>query len=64
MILKKLMKLKKFQKRIYEISRRILLEDFEKRLEVNLNLDEKNEIDTLGGFIFFSLEESLEEEKL
>ena len=31
------------------------LEDFEERLKINLNLDEKNEIDTLGGFIFFLL---------
>ena len=42
-------------KKSFEISARILVDDFEKRLEVNLNLDEKNEIDTLGGFIFFLL---------
>ena len=47
--------IKKISKKSFEISARILVEDFEKRLEVNLNLDEKNEIDTLGGFIFFLL---------
>tara|TARA_B100001939_G_C16853142_1_gene578399 strand:+ start:103 stop:939 length:837 start_codon:yes stop_codon:yes gene_type:complete len=47
--------IKKISKKSFEISARILVDDFEKRLEVNLNLDEKNEIDTLGGFIFFLL---------
>ena len=47
--------IKKISKKSFEISARILLEDFEERLKINLNLDEKNEIDTLGGFIFFLL---------
>ena len=47
------MRLKRFQKRALKYLREFFLDDFEKRLEVNLNLDEKNEIDTLGGFIFF-----------
>ena len=47
--------IKKISKKSFEISARILLEEFEERLSVNLNLDEKNEIDTLGGFIFFLL---------
>ena len=47
--------IKKISKKSFEISARILVEDFEERLSVNLNLDEKNEIDTLGGFIFFLL---------
>ena len=42
-------------KKSFEISARILIEDFEERLKVNLNLDDKNEVDTLGGFIFFLL---------
>lgn len=47
--------IKKISKKSFEISARILIEDFEERLKVNLNLDDKNEIDTLGGFIFFLL---------
>ena len=45
--------IKKISKKSFEISARILIEDFEERLKVNLNLDDKNEVDTLGGFIFF-----------
>ena len=47
--------IKKISKKSFEISARILIEDFEERLKVNLNLDDKNEVDTLGGFIFFLL---------
>ena len=47
--------IKKISKKTFEISARILIEDFEERLKVNLNLDDKNEVDTLGGFIFFLL---------
>ena len=47
--------IKKISKKSFEISARILIEDFEDRLKVNLNLDDKNEVDTLGGFIFFLL---------
>ena len=47
--------IKKISKKSFDISARILIEDFEERLKVNLNLDDKNEVDTLGGFIFFLL---------
>ena len=47
--------IKKISKKSFEISARILIEDFEERLKLNLNLDDKNEVDTLGGFIFFLL---------
>ena len=47
--------IKKISKKSFEISARISLEEFEKRLSVKLNIDEKDEIDTLGGFIFFLL---------
>ena len=47
--------IKKISKKSFEISARILIEDFEERLKVNLNLDDKNEVDTLGGFIFYLL---------
>ena len=47
--------IKKISKKSFEISARILIEDFEERLKVNLNLDDRNEVDTLGGFIFFLL---------
>ena len=47
--------IKKISKKSFEISARILIEDFEKRLKVNLTLDDKSEVDTLGGFIFFLL---------
>ena len=47
--------IKKISKKSFEISARISLEEFEKRLSLNLNIDEKDEIDTLGGFIFFLL---------
>ncbi|MBD22339.1 MAG: ion transporter, partial [Alphaproteobacteria bacterium] len=41
--------IKKISRKSFEISARILLKEFEERLNVKLNLDEKNEIDTLGG---------------
>jgi len=47
--------IKKISKKSFEISARISLEEFEKRLSVNLNTEKKDEIDTLGGFIFFLL---------
>ena len=47
--------IKKISKKSFDISARILIEDFEERLKVNLNLDDKSEVDTLGGFIFFLL---------
>jgi len=47
--------IKKISKKSFEISARISLEEFEKRLNVKLNIDERDEIDTLGGFIFFLL---------
>ena len=47
--------IKKISKKSFEISARISLEEFEKRLNVKLNIDERDEIDTLGGFIFVLL---------
>ena len=47
--------IKKISKKSFEISARISLEEFEKRLNVKLDIDERDEIDTLGGFIFFLL---------
>ena len=47
--------IKKISKKSFEISARISLEEFENRLNVKLNIDERDEIDTLGGFIFFLL---------
>ncbi len=47
--------IKKISKKSFEISARISLEEFERRLNIKLNIDEREEIDTLGGFIFFLL---------
>ena len=55
--------IKKISKKSFEISARISLEDFEERLSINLNLDEKKEIDTLGDLYFFFWAEYLVEEK-
>ena len=47
--------IKKISKKNYEILARTSIEEFEKRLNVNLRIDKKEEIDTIGGFIFFLL---------
>ena len=47
--------IKKISKKNYEILARTSIEEFEKRLNVNLKIDKKEEIDTIGGFIFFLL---------
>ncbi len=44
--------IKKLSKKRYEVSARTSIEEFEKKLGVDLKFDEKDEIDTLGGFIF------------
>ncbi len=46
---------KKLSKKTYEISARISLEEFQEKLGISLKLDEKEEVDTLGGFIFYLL---------
>ena len=46
---------KKVSKKAYEISARITLEEFQAKLGISLKIDDKEEIDTLGGFIFFLL---------
>ena len=47
--------IKKISKKNYEILARTSIEEFEKRLNVNLRINKKEEIDTIGGFIFFLL---------
>ena len=44
--------IKKLSKKRYEVSARTSIEEFEKKLGVDLKFDDKDEIDTLGGFIF------------
>ena len=46
--------IKKISKKSFEISARILVEDFEERLSVNLNLDEKNRDRHFGWIYIFS----------
>jgi len=46
---------KKISKKTYEISARITLNQFQEKLGISLKLDEKEEVDTLGGFIFYLL---------
>ncbi len=47
--------IKKISKKTYEISARVTLEEFQEKLGISLKIKEKEEIDTLGGFIFFLL---------
>ena len=44
--------IKKFQKN-FELPARVSLEEFEKQIGVKLKIEKKDEIDTIGGFIFF-----------
>ncbi len=46
---------KKLSKKAYEISARIPLDEFQEKLGISLKLDDKEEVDTLGGFIFYLL---------
>jgi len=47
--------IKKISRKSYEMSARVTLEEFHEKLGVNLQSNEKEEIETLGGFIFFLL---------
>ena len=43
----------KFSKKNFELPARVSLEEFEKQIGVKLKIEKKDEIDTIGGFIFF-----------
>ena len=45
--------IKKVSKKIFELPARVSLEEFEKEIGVKLKIEKKDEIDTIGGFIFF-----------
>ena len=45
--------IKKVSKRNFELPARVSLEEFEKEIGVKLKIEKKDEIDTIGGFIFF-----------
>ena len=45
--------IKKISKKNFELPARVSLEDFEKEIGVKLKIEKKDEIDTIGGFIFF-----------
>ena len=45
--------IKKVSKKIYEVSARVTIEDFEKKVGVFLKTKERDEVDTLGGLVFF-----------
>ena len=47
--------IKKVSKKNYEISARTPIDEFEEKIGVKLKIDKNQEIDTLGGFIFFYL---------
>ena len=47
--------IKKVSKKNYEISARTSIDEFEEKIGVKLKIDKNQEIDTLGGFIFFYL---------
>ena len=40
-------------KKNFELPARVPLEEFEKEIGVKLKIEKKDEIDTIGGFIFF-----------
>ena len=45
--------IKKISKKTFELPARVSLEEFEKEIGVKLKIEKKDEIDTIGGFIFF-----------
>ena len=45
--------IKKVSKKNFELPARVTLEEFEKEIGVKLKIEKKDEIDTIGGFIFF-----------
>ena len=45
--------IKKVSKKNFELPARLSLEEFEKEIGVKLKIEKKDEIDTIGGFIFF-----------
>ena len=51
--LEQINEIKKVSKKIYEVSARVTIEDFEKKVGVFLKTKERDEVDTLGGLVFF-----------
>ena len=45
--------IKKVSKKNFELPARVSLEEFEEQIGVKLKIEKKDEIDTIGGFIFF-----------
>ena len=45
--------IKKVSKKNFELPARLSLEEFEEQIGVKLKIEKKDEIDTIGGFIFF-----------
>ena len=45
--------IKKISKKTFELPARVSLEEFEKEIGIKLKIEKKDEIDTIGGFIFF-----------
>ena len=45
--------IKKVSKKNYEVSARTSIDEFEEKIGIKLKIDKNQEIDTLGGFIFF-----------
>ena len=45
--------IKKVSKKVFELPARVSLEEFEKEIGIKLRIEKKDEIDTIGGFIFF-----------
>ena len=46
------LEIKNVSKRNFELPARVSLEEFEKEIGVKLKIEKKDEIDTIGGFIF------------
>ena len=47
--------IKRVSKKSYEVSARTPIDEFQDKLRVKLRIDKNQEIDTVGGFIFFYL---------
>ena len=45
--------IKKISKKTFELPARVSLEEFEKEIGIKLKIEKKDEIDTIGGLIFF-----------